>query len=154
MPIDGIDRFDEAIERTEGATRDSLRQPLRWARGAESRNLATLMTVLGEARQILLVWVPGEKAALVSIWNDNGPYISLWRSVFVRRAWQQIKPIKNVIGKPMGQGNTVAAPSDELLAVISTAYEQAAEKEPECDRRSYYVSIGDGPRRKSDDLCK
>lgn len=150
-PVDGVEPFEQAIERTDGATRDSLRRLLAWARGLEDRKLATLKTVLGEGRQILLVWLPGEKAGLVTIWNDGGASISLWRSVFVRHAWEQIEPIEALIGSPIGQGKTVSDPPKALLDLLSAAYESAAENSPVWDNRSYYVSFGDGPNRNWDD---
>jgi hypothetical protein len=146
-PVDGAEPFEQAIERTDGATRETLRRLLVWARGLENRKLATLKTVLGEGRQILLVWLPGEKAGLVTVWNDGGAYISLWRTVFVRHAWEQIEPIEALIGKPIGQGNSVLEPPESLLDLLSAAYEIAAKNSPEWDNRTYYVAFGEGPNR-------
>src|SRR4051794_25688487 len=61
-PIDGSDPFAQAIDRTEGKTNQALRLLLEWAHALERRQLATLKSVLGDERQILLVWLPGEKA--------------------------------------------------------------------------------------------
>src|SRR4051794_23760189 len=153
-PIDGADQFAQAIERAEGATREELQRLLGWAEDLERRQLATLKSVLGDDRQILLVWLPGEKAGLVSIWHDKGASISLWRTVFARRAWEQIESIEEVVGKPMGQGTTIAAPSDDLLGLLTEAYEQANANEPEWDSLTYYVSFGEGPNRNWDDARK
>jgi hypothetical protein len=150
-PIDGTEQFEEAIERAPAATQQSLRRLLDWARELERRKLAALKSVLGDGRQILLVWLPGEKAGLTSVWNDNGAYISLWRSVFARHAWEQIGPIEHLIGKPIGQGNTVPDPAQSLLELLTVAYERAAKNAPEWDGRTYYVSFGDGPARNWDD---
>jgi hypothetical protein len=150
-PVDGTEPFEQAIERTDGATQDSLRRLLAWARELENRKLATLKTVLGEGRQILLVWLPGEKAGLVTIWNDSGAYISLWRSVFVRHAWEQIDPIERLTAKPIGQGTSVPEPPEALLDRLTAAYESAAKNSPEWDSRTYYVSFGEGPNRNWDD---
>jgi hypothetical protein len=150
-PIDGADQFVEAVQRTEGTTREALGQLVAWAEGLEERQLATLKSVLGDDRQILLVWLPGEKAGLVSIWNDNGASISLWRSVFARHAWEQIEPIELLTGKPMGQGSTIANPTPELLALLTASYEQANASSPEWDGRTYYVSFGEGEHRSWDD---
>ncbi len=150
-PIDGTEPFEQAIERADGQTQPALRRLLDWARDLERRSLATLKSVLGAERQILLVWVPGEKAGFVSLWNDNGAYLSLWRSVFVRHAWEQLEPIEVLTGKPMGQGSTVADPPDELLDLVAAAYESAAGNAPEWDQRTYYVTFGEGKHRSWDD---
>ncbi len=153
-PLDGADQFAQAVERTEGSTREALRRLLAWAEELERRQLATLKSVLGDDRQILLAWLPGEKAGLVSIWNDNGASISLWRSVFARHAWDQIEPIEHLTGKPMGQGSTIPDPPQELLSLLTAAYEQANANSPEWDGRTYYVSFGEGPNRSWDDARK
>jgi hypothetical protein len=92
-PVEGVGPFEEAMKQAPSDTRAPLRQLVDWATDLERRNLASLKTVLGDGRQILLVWLPGEKAGLVSVWNDGGASVSLWRSVFVRHAWEQIDPI-------------------------------------------------------------
>jgi hypothetical protein len=150
-PIDGADQFVQSLERSDGATRVTLQRLLAWAQELEAQSLATLKSVLGDGRQILLVWLPGEKAGLVSIWHDSGASISLWRSVFARHAWEQIEPIEQLIGKSVGQGNTIVDPSDELLSLLTEAYEQANANAPQWDGQTYYVSFGDGPNRSWDD---
>lgn len=153
-PLNGSDQFAQAVRRTEGSTREALQQLLSWAEELERRQLATLKSVLGDDRQILLAWLPGEKAGLVSAWNDNGASISLWRSVFARHAWDQIEPIEQLTGMPMGQGSTIRDPPQELLSLLTAAYEQANANSPEWDGRTYYVSFGDGPNRSWDDARK
>jgi|GEM_PF-464287 len=150
-PIDGADQFAQSIERADGSTRDALRRLLDWAEQLEARQLATLKSVLGDDRQILLVWIPGQKAGLVSIWHDKGVSISLWRSVFARLAWEQIEEIEQLTGRPMGQGTTIGEVPDTLLSLLTAAYEQANANAPQWDSRTYYVSFGDGPNRNWDD---
>src|SRR5699024_1641140 len=99
----------------------------------------------------LLVWLPGAKAGLVSIWNDGGCYVSLWRSVFVRHAWEYIAPVEALVGQPIGQGNTVRDPSQELMDLIRQAYEEAARQTPSWDGKSDYVAFGEGHERNWDD---
>jgi hypothetical protein len=148
---DGTAPFEAAIERAPPDRQPHLRRLLDWARDLEKRGLATLKTVLGESREILLVWVPGEKAGLVSIWNDNGAYISLWRSVFVRDAWDHIEPVEELIGGPIGQGNTVKNPPDALLDRLAAAYKRASKATAEWDGTTYYVVFGEGPERDWED---
>ena len=64
---------------------------------------------------------------LVSIWNEGGAYLSLWRSVFVRLAWDRIATVEKMTGEPVGQGSSVRNPSQELLEVLTQAYSDAAE---------------------------
>ncbi len=124
---------------------------LEWARALEGERLATLNTYFGDGREILLIWVRGEKAGLASLWNDNGTFISLWRSVFVRLAWQHIERIESLIGKPIGQGNTVRDPSDELLAALTDAYRDANRYQAVWNERDFYVAFGEDIRRNWDD---
>jgi hypothetical protein len=153
-PIDGADQFAQSVERAEGPTRGELQRLLGWAEDLERRQLATLKSVLGDDRQILLVWLPGEKAGLVSVWKDKVASISLWRSVFARRAWEQIESIEELVGKSMGQGTTIASPGEDLLELLTAAYEQANANAPEWDSRTYYVTFGEGPNRNWDDARK
>jgi hypothetical protein len=149
--VDGSDAFEQAVERAPESRQPALRRMLDWARTLEAQQLATLRTVFGEGREILLVWVRGEKAGLVSVWNDNGAYLSLWRSVFVRLAWEHIERIEQLIGKPLGQGNYVADPPDELLAALTDAYRAASRGQPTWNGTDFYVSFGEGSRRNWDD---
>ena len=72
--------------------------------------------------------VPGLRACTGgAIQNDGGASVSLWRSVFARHAWEQIEPIETRTGKPMGQGSTIAQPSEEPLALLTAAYQSADE---------------------------
>jgi hypothetical protein len=98
--------------------------------------------------------VRGEKGGLASIWSDKGVYLSLWRSVFVRLAWEHIAPVEQLIGKQIGQGNTVQDPSDELLDALTTAYRDAAEGQPAWNERDFYVAFGEDDRRSWDDAVE
>ena len=150
-PIEGTEPFEQSIERASAADQPMLRALLAWARELEARGLATLKSVIGEGRDLLLVWIPGEKGGLVSVWNDSGAYLSLWRSVFARRAWTSIAPIEAVVGDTLGNGKSVRAPSDELLALLTTAYETAEATATDWDGHTYYVSFGEGPERSWED---
>lgn len=145
--VDGSDAFEEAIERAPERDREDLRRLLEWARKLEERQLASLRTVFGKGREVLLVWARGEKAGLASIWNDGGASISLWRTVFVRLAWEHISAVEGVTGNPIGQGTSISDPSPELLEALSNAYEDAAGGSPDWNGRDFYVSFGEGSRR-------
>lgn len=152
--VDGSDAFEQAVDRAPDTDQPALRRLLAWARGLEGEQLASLRTVFGEGREILLVWIPGEKGGLVSIWNDAGAYISLWRSMFVRLAWDHIAAIEQIIDKPIGQGNTVRDPSQELLDEVTAAYRDAAKGQPPWNERDFYVSFGENDQRSWDDAVE
>ncbi len=149
--IDGCEGFEESISRAPSGDQSALEALLAWARHLEEQQLATLKTVFGDDRMILLVWVPGQKGGLASVWNDNGAYISLWRSVFVRLAWNHIAEIENLISGPIGQGNTVRDPSRELLDALTEAYRDARAGTQTWNQRDFYVSFGENPSRSWDD---
>jgi hypothetical protein len=71
--------------------------------------------------------------------------------VFVRAAWEHIEPIESLTGKAMGQGSVIADPKDELLELLTAAYEGAADHAPEWDGRTFYISFGEGPNRNWED---
>jgi len=149
--VDGSDAFEEAVNRSSEQERPELMRLLSWARGLEDELLATLRTVLGNERQILTVWVRGEKAGLVSIWSEGGAYMSLWRSVFVRLAWDHIAQVEAITGETIGQGSTVRNPPDELLAALTGAYRDAAEGQPAWNGSDFYVAFGENEQRSWDE---
>ena len=77
--------------------------------------------------------------------------ISLWRSVFVRLAWDHISEIEKLAGKPIGQGNTIAEPPQELLEALTAAYQAAIDEPPTWNGRDFYVAFGEGERREWED---
>ena len=68
-----------------------------------------------------------DNAGLVTIWNDNQrPYISVWRSMFERRAPNSIEPVEHVIAPTkLGQGNTTGNITAQLLDALKAAYKEA-----------------------------
>lgn len=125
----GATDFVAGIERAAEADRPTLRRLADWAIELETRDLARLRTYNGQGRQTLLPWVKGEDVGLITIWNDHGSgtYISLWRTVFERRAPNSIAPVEAIIAPAtIGQGNTVRAVSAELLDALQKAYIEAA----------------------------
>lgn len=123
----GASDFVAGIERAAQADRPALSRLADWALKLESRGLAKLGTYNGQGRQTLLPWVKGEDVGLVTIWNDHGPYISFWRTVFERRAPESIAPVEAIIAPAtIGQGNTIRDIPDELLSALEKAYEEAA----------------------------
>jgi hypothetical protein len=145
--VDGSAAFEEAIARAPEPARSELQRLLGWARGLEAEGLATLRTVFGSGREVLTVWVRGEKAGLVSIWHEGGGFLSLWRSVFVRLAWDWIAPLEKALGEPTRQGSVLRDPSPELLDFLAAAYRDAAKGQPAWNGRDFYVSFGENEQR-------
>jgi hypothetical protein len=66
-------------------------------------------------------------AGLVTIYKDTrSAYLQFSRSVFERRAPRSLAALEAAIGEPVRQGNVVYEVSDELLAALTAAYEEAA----------------------------
>jgi hypothetical protein len=68
-----------------------------------------------------------DNAGLVTIYNDRGtPSLQFWRSVFERRAPENLPRVEEVTHGRVGQGNTISEVSDELLEALTDAYREAA----------------------------
>ncbi|MCY3813177.1 MAG: hypothetical protein OXH15_15380 [Gammaproteobacteria bacterium] len=124
---DGPQAFIASVDRVQGAAREALDELIDWA--TEVAELPGVRidtyTGVGGRRVTLLPRFATEKAGLVTIWNDNGkPYLSLWRSVFERRAPESISAVE-ALGVKVGQGNTVSDISTELRDVLGEAYGEA-----------------------------
>jgi hypothetical protein len=64
-------------------------------------------------------------------WHRNdlersGAYVSVWRSVFERRAPPSIAAVEEQIGTRIGTGNVIRELTDEALAALPHAYREAA----------------------------
>lgn len=74
---------------------------------------------------VLLPRLRDERVGLVSLWmnSDGSPAVSLWRSVFERRAPQFIGRVEALIApKSLGQGTTTGDVTEELMDVLQQAY--------------------------------
>jgi hypothetical protein len=121
----GASDFAEAIDVAPEAHQRDLRRLHDWAISLEREGLARLFTYHGKNRLTLLPYLIGDEAGLVTIWNDNGAYLSVWRSVFQRRAPESIGEVELAIGTQIGTGNSVRLLSDEVLATLTAAYREA-----------------------------
>lgn len=106
-----------------------------WAQQLADEKLAEVSTYFGKRGEVVLLprLLP-ERAGLVSLcrWTDDSAVISVWRSVFERRAPESIELIESLMTPtPLGQGNTINNVSDDLLAAPQQAYVEAKhEREP------------------------
>ena len=68
-----------------------------------------------------------DNAGLVTLWKGSSgqPSVSLWRTVFERRAHAFIEPIEELTNQPMGQGRVIEKVTPELLTLIGQAYRAA-----------------------------
>jgi hypothetical protein len=99
-----------------------------WAVALGTRGLARLTTYHGKAGITTLLPRVSDGGGLVTIYKDSrASYLQFWRSVFERRAPRSLIAVKAAVGEPgVGRGNIVYEVSDELLAALTVAYEEAA----------------------------
>ena len=79
--VAGADEFVATIESAPAEYREELRRLGEWALALEREGLVTLTTYHGKGRLTLLPRFKDEGVGLVTIWNDRGAWLSLWRSV-------------------------------------------------------------------------
>ena len=99
-----------------------------WAVTLGDRGLAQLSTYHGKAGITTLLPRLSDGAGLVTIYKDTrSAYLQFWRSVFERRAPLSLPTVEAEVGEAgVRQGNVVYEMSDELLAALTAAYEEAA----------------------------
>jgi hypothetical protein len=86
-----------------------------------------LVSYRGTRMMTLLPRIRPDNVGLVSIWNDGGKsYLSVWRTVFEQLALASISAVEAALSPvPLGKGNSVVDIGDELLDVLTAAYEEA-----------------------------
>lgn len=124
----GADAFIESIAEAVPEQRPQLRRLADWAKSLESEGLVSLGSYRGKSgRWTLLPRIPAEHAGLVTIWNDKGPALSFWRSVFERRAPATLAKIEGSPEAPkIGKGTYTREIPDSLLVQLTDAYREAA----------------------------
>lgn len=128
---EGVDVFLERIGKSPTSDQPQLLRLANWATALQHEGVARLRTYVSQSRSVLLVWIRNEQRGLVTIWNDGGGSLQLWRSVFEKRAPSSIAVIEALIAPlKIGQGNTTKVISDELLAGLTDAYREAAPPPP------------------------
>lgn len=103
-----------------------MRGLLDWARDLEGQGLARLWSTVGRTQDVLQVRVRGEQVGLVTIWGRHaGPALSVWPTVFERRAPVALVEITRLVGS-----DSLTKPlrdiADDLLAALGEAYREAA----------------------------
>jgi hypothetical protein len=126
--VPGADDFRAVIADAPQEQQVFLRRLVDWADGLGQRGLVPQMsTYHGKAGITTLLLRLSDGAGLVTIYKDTrSAYLQFSRSVFERRAPRSLAAVEAAIGEPVRQGNVVYEVSDELLAALTAAYEEAA----------------------------
>jgi hypothetical protein len=124
VTVQGAEGFEEAILTADLSIRPELQRLTDWALGLDTRNLATLFTSHGQGRKTLVARVKGADAGLATVWNDNGAYLTVYRSVFERLAPTALATLE-ALGVTVGQGNSLKAPSSDVLDALTNGYFEA-----------------------------
>jgi hypothetical protein len=125
------DEFEADIAKAPSAAQPQLRRLYTWARQLEAEGVLRLLAYRGTTgRTTLLPYLRKEDSGLVTVWNDGGFWLSVWRSVFERQAPASIERIEHLIAPvPLGQGNSVREVGEELLDALTAAYREAAARD-------------------------
>lgn len=127
VTVAGGEEFVAAISTASPSVQTELKRLSDWARKLEENSLARLYTSHGQGRKTLVVRINGHDAGLVTVWNDNGAYLSIYRTVFDKLAPDARVALES-LGVSVGQGNTLRNPTDEILSILTRAYKEAVTK--------------------------
>lgn len=124
--VAGPDDFLVSIAEARLEHQEGLRRLVAWAQDLERAGLARLFTYHGVGRKILLPRFQPDNVGLATVWNERGPAIQLWRSVFERKAPRALERVAALIAPvEVRQGNSIREASPELLAALTDAYREA-----------------------------
>ena len=126
---EGAEDFATTIDSANEEHRPLLRRLYEWAVSLDREGLVRLGTYHAKGGDMLtlLPRLRADNAGLVTIYNDRGtPSLQFWRSVFERRAPENLPRVEEVTSGRVGQGNTTYEISDELLEALTDAYREAA----------------------------
>jgi len=127
--VEGAERFLAAIETAPERFQPQLQRLADWALALERHGYVRLQTYQGSIHRTLLPRLLTENVGLVTTYHGDtrGPSLSLFRSVFERRAPQSIGRVEALIQPArVGNGNTLYDVTDKLLDVLTSAYQEAA----------------------------
>lgn len=125
--VQGVEDFIRRIDESPAEHQETLRRLVSWATTLDQEGLLNLNSYhTKQGTMTLLPRVRGTDSGLVTIWNEGKtPSMSFWRSVFERLAPKSMVRVEEVLGKPLGQGNTTQDISESLLDAIAAAYREA-----------------------------
>lgn len=123
----GGDEFLAAAQSSPEAQQPELMRLYRWAKSLEEEGLCRLYTSVGKERWVLNLRLFDGDSSMVSVWNEKGGSISPYRTVLERRAPKSVDNVEEALApSPLGQGNVVRCPSDNVLDALREAYREAA----------------------------
>jgi hypothetical protein len=126
IAVDGTETFVDSINNAPIETQAKLAWIADWAQSLVDDGLARCSTTIGKSRWILNVRLMDEQRGLVSIYNEKGPYVTFYRSVFEQRAPHSVAAVEEAIApRKLGSGNTTPVITDDLLDAIKEAYREA-----------------------------
>jgi hypothetical protein len=136
--VGGADEFLAVIPTAPRDQQGFLRRLAEWAVALEARGLVRLATHQGKTGITTLVPRLSDGPGLVTVYKDTrSSYLELSRSVLERRAPGSLAVVEAAVGNlGVRRGSTVREASDELLAALTAAYEEAATGQPPPDRKS------------------
>lgn len=124
--VTGAEDFIASIATARPEHQEGLRRLASWAQALEQEGLCRLHTFHGKGRMVLLPRFQPDNVGLVTIWNEAGPALQFWRSVFERRAPRALDRVAALVGPvEVRQGNTIREFSPELLQALTEAYREA-----------------------------
>ncbi|MBB5791727.1 hypothetical protein [Jiangella mangrovi] len=124
---DGPEVFAASIDTVEPERRSLLQQLLTWAIDLERQRLATLQTAAGRNRWTLRVHIHGQRRGLVTLWNENGGFVSPFRSVFLQEAPATLRELDERHPDQIGAGNYIRTEEiADVLPLLTAAYREAA----------------------------
>jgi TIR domain len=126
--VAGVDDFLAIIPTAPPDQQRFLRRLAEWAVALETRGLARLATHQGRTGIVTLVPRLSDGPGLLTVYKDTrSSYLELSRSVFARRAPGSLAAVEAAIGDlGVRRGSAIREMSDELLAALTAAYEEAA----------------------------
>ncbi|MGH3811598.1 MAG: hypothetical protein ACRDUV_03950 [Pseudonocardiaceae bacterium] len=128
--VAGVEAFRQRIVSAPVDHRPVLETFVTWAERISEAGLAEVSTYFGKRAEVVLnPRLLPERAALATLWcwTDGRPVVSLWRSVFERRAPGSIASVEAALGgAEIGQGTNAPAISNRLLDALFDAYVEAA----------------------------
>ena len=126
--VEGADDFEQGCAYAGGRDKEVFAELIAWARSLATRGLAQLYSYhCVRDRMTLLPKIQPDNAGFATVWNDRGPALQLWRSVFERRAPESLRQIDAILAPDsVRQGMTLRDIPDGLLPLLTMAYEEAA----------------------------
>ncbi len=124
--VKGGAKFNESITHAPSDAQPELARLYSWARQLEADGLTVLHTSIGKGRWVLRLVVPGQDRCMVALWNENGAYLSPYRTVLQQLAPAALSALDARIPGEIGQGNNIKSNLDDaLLGLLSRAYAEA-----------------------------